>query len=71
MCGAYRSAGERYYVVTLVDGTKTQLPVWMTEAEAESDVALTEKPQVSVAVLEAVRSLLDHAVRAAEADDRS
>ena len=59
MCGAHRAAGERSYVVTLADGTKTHLPVWMTEPDAEGDVSLVDHPFASIAALEALRTLLD------------
>jgi hypothetical protein len=61
VCGAHCAAGERSYVVKLVDGTKAHLPVWMTEREAACEVALTDTPYVSVPALEAVRALLDQA----------
>ena len=57
-------------MVTLGDGTKTHLPVWMTEPEAAGEVALTDRPHVSVAALEAVRALLDQAGRSPEAEGR-
>jgi hypothetical protein len=53
------TAGERSFVITLPDGSKTLLPVWMTEPEAASAAALTEKPHVNVRALEALRALLD------------
>jgi hypothetical protein len=42
----------------------------MTEPEAASAVVLTDTPCVSVAALEAVRTLLDQARRATEAEGR-
>ena len=68
MCGAHCAAGERSYVVTLADGTRTHLPVWMTEPDAGRAVALTSAPHVSIAALEAVRGLLDDVRRAREAE---
>jgi hypothetical protein len=68
VCGAHCAVGERCYVVTLGDGTKTHLPVWMTVAEAAHEATLSSMPLVSVAALEAVRSLLDHALRSTTAD---
>lgn len=68
MCGAHCAAGERSYVVALPDGTKTYLPVWMTEAAAAREVTLTDTPCVSLAALEAVRVLLDQARRSGKAD---
>ncbi|HVH66661.1 MAG TPA: hypothetical protein VM716_02235 [Gemmatimonadales bacterium] len=56
--------------MTLADGTKTHLPVWMTEPEAAGEVALTDTPHVSVAALAAVRALLDQAGGAAKAEGR-
>lgn len=69
MCGGHCTAGERCYVVTLADGTKTHLPVWMTEADAAGDVKLVPTPRVSVAALETVRSLLDPGHHSVQADD--
>jgi len=46
-------------VVTLADGTKTHLPVWMTELDAEGDASLADHPFASIAALEAVRALVD------------
>jgi len=68
VCGTHCTAGERSYVVTLVDGTKTHLPAWMTEPEAAGEVALTDTPYVSVSALKAVRALLDQALRSPKAD---
>ena len=68
MCGTHCAAGERSYVVTLADGTKTHLPVWMTDVEAAREVTLTDTPHVSVAALEAVCVLLDQAHRLPKAD---
>lgn len=70
MCGAHCAAGERSYVVILPDGTKTHVPVWMTEAEAARMVTLTATPHVSIAALEAVRALLDQGRRSMKADAR-
>jgi len=73
VCGAHCAAGERSYVVTLADGTKTHLPVWMTEPDAACDVSLVDHPFVSVAALDAVRALLDTMLdgtqRSMDADD--
>ena len=55
-------------MVTIVDGTKSHLPVWMTEPEAAGEVALTATPYVSVSALEAVRALLDEARHSPKAD---
>lgn len=69
MYGSHCVAGERSYVVTLPDGTKTHVPVWLTEPEAADAVALTETPFVSVSALLVIRALLDRTRRAREADD--
>ena len=69
MCGVHGTGGERSYVVTLDDGTKTHLRVWMTEPAAAEDVTLVDEPRVSVGALEAVRVLLDQARRPAKADE--
>ena len=74
MCGSHAMAGERSYVVVLPDGSKTLLPVWMTEASAAVEVTLTATPHVSVAALAHVRALvaplLDRRSRRPEADAR-
>ena len=71
VCGAHGAGGERSYVVTLADGTKSHLPAWMTEPEAGGEVALTEAPFASIAALEAVRVLLDQVRRSPKADRSS
>ncbi len=67
-------AGERSYVVVLPDGSKTLLPVWMTEAAAAIPVTLTPTPHISVDALTQVRALvapsLDSRGRRSEADPR-
>jgi len=68
VCGARCAAGERCYVVTLADGTKTHLPVWMAELDAGQVVPVVEHPFVSIAALQAVRTLVDDA-RCAQKDD--
>ncbi len=74
VCGSHAMAGERSYVVVLPDGSKTLLPVWMTEASAAVAVPLTTTPHVSVAALAHVRALmassLDRRGRHPEADPR-
>lgn len=64
------AAGERSYVIVLADGSKAMLPIWMTEAAAAHEVALTTTPRVSIAALETVRSLLDAIRDRPEADGR-
>ena len=58
MCGSHAMAGERSYVVVLPDGSKTLLPVWMTEPSAAITVTLTTTPRVSVDALAQVRALV-------------
>ena len=58
VCGTHAMAGERSYVVVLPDGSKTLLPIWMTEPAAAGPIALTTAPTVSVAALETLRTLL-------------
>lgn len=64
------AAGERSYVIVLADGSKTMLPVWMTDTTAAHEVALTTAPHVSIAALETVRALLDAGQDRPEADGR-
>ncbi len=45
--------------MTLADGTKTEVPVWMTEAGAALDGAVLERPVLSVDALESLRRLFD------------
>jgi hypothetical protein len=59
LCGSQVTAGEHCYVVTLPDGSKTILPVWMTEPESASAAVHAGKPHVSVRALESLRALLD------------
>lgn len=68
MCGAHCAAGERCYVITLADRTKTHLPVWMTEPDAGREAPVVERPVVSIAALEAVRTLVDEACRSRDAE---
>ncbi len=74
VCGSHALAGERSYVVVLPDGSKTLLPVWMTETSAAVEVTLTTTPHVSVAALAHLRALLaaslDRPGRRDEADAR-
>lgn len=70
VCAEHCAAGERSYVIVLADGSKTMLPIWMTEAAAGHEVALTTAPHVSIAALETVRALLDAGRDRAEADGR-
>lgn len=59
MCGGLAHAGIASYVVTLVDGTKAALPVWMTEASAARDATIRESGVVSLAALKDLRALVD------------
>ena len=56
------TAGERSYVILLPDGSKTLLPIWMTEAASAPAGTLTKVPHVCVAALEALRALLDQTI---------
>ena len=56
---ALTAEGERLFVITLADGSLTQLPVWMTEDAAAGPATLSASPHVSVAGLEALRRLMD------------
>lgn len=57
--GCRDRGGQASYVVTLPDGTKTEVPVWMTEADAALNCTAVERPVVSVSALEALRRLFD------------
>ena len=59
MCGGTSHLGVACYHVTLVDGTRTALPIWMTEGAAAQRAELHDAGQVSVSALEALRSLVD------------
>ena len=41
-CGGMSHAGVASYLITLVDGTKAALPIWMTEASAACDAEVRE-----------------------------
>ena len=45
--------------MVLPDGTKTEVPVWMTEADAALYGTSVERPVLSVRALESLRRLLD------------
>ena len=57
--GCRDRGGQASYVVTLPDGTKTEVPVWMTEADAALGGTAVERPVLSVRALESLRRLLD------------
>lgn len=59
MCGGLAHAGFASYVVTLVDGTKAALPIWMTEANAAHDATIRESGVVSLSALKDLRALVD------------
>ena len=60
--------GERVYVITLVDGSLTHVPAWMTEDAAAGPATLVASPHVSVARLAALRRLIDAVLDAATVD---
>ena len=45
--------------MVLPDGTKSEVPVWMMEGEAEGGAELVASPRVSVSALQALRRLFD------------
>ena len=46
-------------MVTLPDGTKAEVPVWMTEVDAALHCAAVERPVLSVHALQSLRRLFD------------
>jgi hypothetical protein len=46
-------------VVVLPDGTKAEVPAWMTEEEAKRGTEVVEQPSVSINALLALKRLLD------------
>ena len=59
VCGGTSHAGVACYHVTLADGTRTALPIWMTDREAAERAELHDGGRVSVSALVALRSLVD------------
>jgi hypothetical protein len=59
VCGGLAHAGVASYLITLVDGTKAALPIWMTEASAARDADIRESGLVSVMALQDLRALVD------------
>lgn len=59
MCGGLAHAGVASYLITLVDGTKAALPIWMTEADAARDADIRESGVVSLSALKDLRALVD------------
>jgi len=59
VCGATSHLGVASYLVTLPDGTKVALPIWMTEARAAGDAEVRDVAVPSRLALEALRSLVD------------
>ena len=59
VCGGTSHAGVACYHVTLADGTRTALPIWMTERAAAERAELHDGGRVSVSALVALRSLVD------------
>jgi hypothetical protein len=58
VCGRRRGE-ECSVVVELPDGTRSEIPEWMTEESATLGSELVERPVLSVAGLQALRGLLD------------
>ncbi len=59
VCGATSHRGVASYLVTLPDGTKVALPIWMTEARAARDAVVRNDALASRPALEALRALVD------------
>ena len=59
VCGRHVRGGEASLVVVLPDGTRTEVPEWMTQVDASSGTELVSSPTVSVSALGALRRLLD------------
>lgn len=59
VCGATSHLGVASYLVTLPDGTRVALPMWMTEARAACDAVLRDDALASRPALETLRSLID------------
>ena len=60
VCGRHVRGGESSFVVVLPDGTRSEIPEWMTRADAGNGARLVSSPPtVSVAALRALRRLLD------------
>ena len=57
--GATSHFGVASYLVTLPDGTKVALPIWMTEASAVRESVVRDDALASRPALEALRSLVD------------
>jgi hypothetical protein len=51
--------GEAFWVMVLPDGTRAEIPEWMTEAEAGRGADVGAEPVVSIAALRALRRLID------------
>jgi hypothetical protein len=56
--GGHRRGGEYSYVVTLPDGTKSEIPEWMTGPGA-AEGSVVDSPTLSVSALQALRRLVD------------
>ena len=59
MCGGLSREGVASYVVTLPDGTKAALPMWMTESSAGCSAEAHEDALVSITALAALHALVD------------
>ena len=57
--GGHRRGGEYSYVVTLPDGTKSEVPEWMIGPGAAEGSEIVDSPIVSVPELRALRRLVD------------
>lgn len=59
MSGGTTHAGLACYVVTLADGTKSTLPIWMAEANAARGAEIRDVGVASLAALQELRGLVD------------
>ena len=71
--GRHVRGGEASFVVVLPDGTRTEVPEWMTKVAACVGAQPVQSPTVSVSALQALRRLLDAPMasgeRSADLDD--
>jgi hypothetical protein len=58
-CRGLAHAGVASYLVTLPDGTKAALPVWMTEASAARDAEIRDCGVASLRALHDLRAFVD------------
>jgi len=59
-CGLKQHREEKHYIIIQPDGTKTYLPVWMTEPAAKS-IPIVEKPKISLEALLELKKIVDAA----------